>query len=788
VFTIFSLCPSLARRRSRAGLLTLVALVLACPPCCAQQTRGELRLEIRDPQGVPVRATAELISQANQYRREFAVPADTNFAIHNLLFGIYQLTLTAPGFASWSRIVEIPSEVPVRITAVLGVAPVNSQVEVQSSATLLDAERAGIAYSVGRQTISEQQSAQPARELLNVVADQPGFLFEANGVLHPRGSEYDVQFVVDGLPLTENRSPAFSPAIDFDDVESMRILTAGYPAEYGRKLGGIVEVTTQKNLPLGWHGALEAEGGSFSTAAESAAISYAGSADRFSASGYGFHSARYLDPPVLANLTNRANAYGFSVSYERDLTSRDRLRINLQRSDFRFLVPNELMQQAAGQRQDRDNFETSGQLFYQHTISSDLLFSALGSVRDSGATLSSNSNSTPITVSQSRGYREGYARADLAGHHRIHDWKTGVDAIFNPVHEQLAYTITDFSFFDPGACPSCAFAAQRWDIETSAYAQDEIHLHHWNLSAGLRFDHYRFVVSESALSPRVGISRFIPQLNLLLHASYDRAFQTAALENLLLASSPEVQSFNATVLRLPVRPSRGNFYEGGLTKAFFGKLRLDATVFRRDFRQFADDDVLLNTGISFPIAFAKARIFGVEARAEIPQWGPFSGFVSYSNQAGYGVGPVTGGLFLGSDAANALALTGKFADSQDQRNTLRSHIRVQLPRRAWFAFGGAYGSGLPADTGDADTQVLLQNYGAAVLSKVNLDRGRVRPSFALDFAAGAELYHKEARSLSCQFQLANLFDRLNVINFASLFSGSAIAPPRSASARLRFAF
>src|SRR5439155_523521 len=84
----------------------------------------------------------------------------------------------------------------------------------------------------------------PARELLDLVSEQPGWLYEANGVLHPRGSEYDVQFVVDGLPLTQNRSPAFAPSLDAGDVESLRVLTASFPAEYGRKLGGVVEVTT----------------------------------------------------------------------------------------------------------------------------------------------------------------------------------------------------------------------------------------------------------------------------------------------------------------------------------------------------------------------------------------------------------------------------------------------------------------------------------------------------------------------------------------------------------------
>ena len=29
---------------------------------------------------------------------------------------------------------------------------------------------------------------------------------EANGVLHPRGAEYNTQYVVDGFPVVDNRS------------------------------------------------------------------------------------------------------------------------------------------------------------------------------------------------------------------------------------------------------------------------------------------------------------------------------------------------------------------------------------------------------------------------------------------------------------------------------------------------------------------------------------------------------------------------------------------------------
>src|SRR5437773_10727248 len=356
----------------------LALLILCALSAHAQRVRGELRVEVRDAQGAALATSGELANEANQLHRAFAVGSDGRYMTQDLPFGVYRLTLRAEGFAPWSELVEIRSEVPVHLTVTMGVAPVTTQVQVSDSATLVDPYRTGTLYTVGRQTITEQSAPQPGRDLSDLVADQPGWLLEANGVLHPRGSEYDVQYVVDGLPMTQNRSPAFAPAFDADDVESLRVITANYPAEYGRKLGGIVELTTQKDVPAGLHGQLDASGGSFSTANGSACITFLRGANRFSASVDGFHSGRYLDPPVLQNFTNRGNAAGFSASYERDFSSGDRLRITVTHNEVRFLVPDELVQQQAGQRQDLANTESSGQVYFQHAISQDLFLSLSG--------------------------------------------------------------------------------------------------------------------------------------------------------------------------------------------------------------------------------------------------------------------------------------------------------------------------------------------------------------------------------------------------------------------------
>src|SRR5467141_785304 len=442
-----------------AGIAALFCLCAASAP--AQRVRGELHLEVHDPHGTPVPSAGELVSESNGFRRAFVAGSEGRYVAQDLPFGVYRLSLQAEGFAPWSDLVEIRSEVPLRVAVTLGVAPLTTRVEVNDSATLVDPYSTGSLYSIGRQTIEEHDAAQPGRELLDLVSEQPGWVYEANGVLHPRGSEYDVQFVVDGLPLTQNRSPAFAPSFDGGEVESLRVLTASFPAEYGRKLGGIVEVTTKKDAPTGWHGRFDAGGGSFSTVNGAAGISYAREAERFSVGGEGFHTVRYLDPPVLANYTNRGNFAGFSGSYERNFSTSDRLRVSVVHNVVRFLLPNELVQQQAGQRQDIQNRETSGPIYFQHTISPELFLSFSGSVRDSSATLASNAQATPVIVSQDRGYREGYVRADLAGHRGHHDWKTGVDSIFSPVHEALQYAITDPTQFDPGTQLHFQFPYQR---------------------------------------------------------------------------------------------------------------------------------------------------------------------------------------------------------------------------------------------------------------------------------------------------------------------------------------
>jgi hypothetical protein len=764
----------------------LIAFLLAAGQF-GQSTSGELRISVRDSVGLPVQCEVTLVSEANDVSQQLATAADGMSVVKRLPFGQYQIAINQPGFAPYEALVDIDSILPREYRITLTPAPVQAQVTVRAENTLLDAHQTSAVNRVGADTLQQRITTLPGRSLGDVVNTEPGWLLEANGILHPRGSEYQVQYVVDGLPITDNRSPAFAPELDADEVHSMSILTGGYPAEYGRKLGGVIEVVSAANPRQGLHGSAIASAGSFATATGGAAAQYGWSRTLVGISGNMAHTGRYLDPPAEENFTNSGTGANVAIQFERELSDVDRLGVVLRHGQSRFLVPNERVQEAAGQRQRRRSGDTTGEISYQRVLSSAMVSDARGMLRSVSAQLSSNVSSTPIAASQDRGFREAYVKGTVAGHAGAHEWKAGVDADFGSVREAFSYAFTDATQFDASTPPTFSFADRANDREQAAFFQDQLRLGAWTINAGLRWDHYSLLVRDQAVSPRVGVAWWWPRADLVLRASYDRAFQTPAIENLLLASSPTIETLHDTVVRLPVPPSLGHFFEVGIAKRVFSIARVDVTQFSRRMTNFADDDLLLNTGVSFPTAFARADIRGTEIKLDVPRRGRWSGSASYSNMRGTGFLPLTGGLLVGDDATSALASSESFPISQDQRHTARGRISYQLSERAWIAIAASYGSGLPVEFAGDRAQALAQ-YGPRIVEQVDFEEGRVRRSASLDAAFSVLVLKTERQRLRIQANAVNLTDRLNVINFAGLFSGTAIASPRSVGVRAHVEF
>ena len=772
--------------------LILAVLLLPLARATAQDRSGELRLFVTDTSGAALPAHGILSSQATSFQLTFDIAASGEYTVKRLPLGTYRLTLEHPGFARYNSLLDIHSELPIKIAVTLDVASVSERITVTDADTLLDTTNPGNAYQLGGPTLRDWAATAPGRQAIDVVQSQPGWLLEANGVVHPRGSEYDTQYVVDGLPVLNNRSPSFSSSDDLDDVQSVKTYTSGIPAEYGRKVGGVIETVSDRNPARGLHGMVLLGGGSFNTLNGYLGTSYYDGRNVFGVSLDAGHTERFLDPPVLRNFTNTATLGGAKASFERDLTPKDRLRLSLSFDRSGFQVPNELIQQGTvasqSQLEDRANHEISGQAAYQHTFSSSVLATVQGRVRDDDATLSSNQYSTPIAALQDRGFREGYLSATVAKSFAHHELKAGADGIYSLVHEQFSYQLCppiNANCVPLDAPQSFTFHEAGDDREQAFFIQDNAHFGNVSVGAGIRSDHYSLRVNETAWSPRFGIAWNIPRVGLVFRGSYDRVFGTPAVENLLLSTSPAAQVLNREASQLPVRPSRGNYYELGVTKEVFHQAHVSANVFRRDITNFADDNNLLDTGISFPIAISAAHIYGAESQLALPKWGPFSAWLNYSYMVASAHLPAVGGLFLGDDTGE-LSSKDRIWVSQDQRHTAHAQLRYQPWSRFWTSAGASYNSGLPVELNGEDIQTLINQYGQSVVDRVNFPHGRVRPSLSVDFSAAADLYKKEGRSITLQADFRNLNDRLNVINFASLFSGTAIGPPRTFTLRLRF--
>ena len=761
----------------------LLVLALAAASAVAQTNRGELRFSVVDPSGAGLQAKVVLDSQASHFHRSLQTDTNGHLAFALVPFGIYDVTVERSGFAAFHTTVDVHSMIPEERFVHLGVAGVTSEIKVTDQNPIVDPQAASTANQIGSEQIGERLSSLPGRSIQDLVVSQPGWLYEGNAVLHPRGSEYETQFVVDGIPLTDNRSPSFGPEIEADDLESMSIYTAGFPAEYGRKMGGVIELNTRRQTDPGLHGEFVASGGSYDTAGGYGRLQETRKKDSLSVSASGSRSDHYLNPVVPENYTNTGTTGDFAAGYERDLDSEDRLTVEIRHELSHYLIPNELIQQQAGQIQNGGNAETLGTARFQRIASPDSLVVFSGMLRETAKDLDSNTNPTPIAAFLHNRFIEGYFKGTYSLHRGPNEWKAGIESDAAFLHESFRYTITDRSQFDPGTLQSLNFADARPDLEQSAFVEDLVRLHDWTARLGARWDHYQLLLNRQALSPRIAIGRAFQEHDLVLHAAYDRVFQTPSFDNILLSSSSQISSVNTNFLHLPVEPSSGDDFELGATKGFANRLRVDATLYRRMARNAADDDQLLNTGVSYPIAFDKSVVYGAEGKVQVAAAGPVTGFVSYSYMVAMEWFPVTGGLFLGSDAQGAASeLSGHFPATQDQRNTLATRWEANVSERMRLAAGLNYGSGLPFDYGGTRDEALAQ-YGPAVVRRLNFDRGRILAQLAVSASLSADIFRHDRVLSTIHVDGENLNGRLNVLDFGGLFSGNAIAPGRSVMLR-----
>ena len=78
-----------------------------------------------------------------------------------------------------------------------------------------------------------------------LVTATPGFAKDENGRYHFQGSHSQGQFVVDGQTISDQTGVTFSNSIDPGIAQSMEVIYGNVPAEYGDKVGTVVNMVDE---------------------------------------------------------------------------------------------------------------------------------------------------------------------------------------------------------------------------------------------------------------------------------------------------------------------------------------------------------------------------------------------------------------------------------------------------------------------------------------------------------------------------------------------------------------
>jgi outer membrane receptor protein involved in Fe transport len=794
---------------------TVLAIILLAVPLVLGQARiGTIQGTVKDPTGALVpKAKITVTQPVTGYKQTTESDEQGAFKLVNVPFNTYKLRAEAPGFQPTEQTVDLESSIPLTQDFSLSLEETTAAITVTTGGeAMLETDRTSSDTDISQTILERPLGAAPSRAIESIVASTPGFVTDDNGRMHPRGSESQVQYVVDGVPVTDNLSAIFSTSLDARTLRTVEVLTGGIPAEFGDKLAGVINVNTRSGLEGPTQGGISFSGGSFSTGEVAADFSTHTQKFGFLTNLSTSTSQRYLDPPTLDNFHNfgRTGKAFFRLDYQFDPTNSLKSVFTFGGSNFQ--VPNKGFQELSGQHQRQQLRDNSQNITYQHIFSPNTVAQFSFFHRQGNAKLLSTPAATPVVADQDRTLQNYGGLASLSLTRGSHNIKVGGQVTITPIDEHFSFYPTvpfnDLVDEDGNTVPNpvnsfdalhpFVFDTSETGRTLSGYIQDRFTVFkNLTLDLGLRYDHYKLLVSDQALSPRLAVAYYIPKTKTTLRASYNRLFQPPPAENLLLANSAEAAAISPIAVLQgfttvePILPDKQHAFEAGAQQLLSNYFRLNLTVYQKRIKNFSDKDQFFETGVIFPIAISEGRVTGEELRLESTEIKGFRTFVSYANARAFGVTPINGGLFLGEDPSDLLVAGLKFANDHDQRNEVHFQVNYNHhPSGLYAIFNGRYDSGVPTDVepGTTPADFVASGFDPRLYNEIDFQRGRVRPRTILDLSVGADLLRNERVSMNIQFDIQNITNELFLYNFESVFSGTHVGFPRLFSGRLSLRF
>jgi len=788
-----------------------LGLALAFLPLSAQST-ATLVGDVLDPGGSAIPgATVTLANAITGYSNRVTTADDGHFQFVNIPFQTYALKVEKNGFQINQQQVSLRTNVPFKLDVTLTISGQGTAIDVTASEirATVDTEATGTRTELDASSFARLPSQASGRGIESVLLSFPGFAANANGAIHPRGAHNQMTYVIDGMPISDQLTGAFSNAVDPMIVQNIELFTGDVPVEYGSKVSGVANITTRTGMGSG-----RKAGGSsqfylagFDTYSHVSQVH--GGTEKFGYFGSVnlLKSNRYLDSVSLDNLQNGGNSERAFTRFDYQPSTRDTFRLNLMAGRSGFQLANLRSQHANLQEQRQLMRDFSVSTGWVRTIDSRSTFDATASYRTAIAQLFNSPGDTPVTASQARHLSTFNVSARYNRLSGIHNFRIGADLQRTPISEFFSFGITNPDFNDPaseeflpGLLPHdlsrggrpFLFADKLTGSLHSGFIQDRIRWRRFTLSLGGRYDHYKFVAKGVQFQPRIGVAFHLKETGTVFRASYNRNFQTPPNENLLLSSSPVAgmlapdsvrEAFGGGVVIM--RPERQDFFEVGLQQSMSRHVGFSGSFYHKRATDLQDNDNFLNTGIIFPITLAQSRINGAEGRFNFLPIGGFSGSLNFTHFHAVVTPPFSGGLFLGSSAVDSLS-AGPFIIDHDQVLGVHGMLNYSYKRAWWTSVSVRYDSGLVSNPSDP-TEVVRDPDYADLLPYVNLasDPTRVRPRTITDINVGHDHYRGDKKLWDLSFQLTNITNATALYNFQSIFVGTRVVQPRTAGVKLR---
>ncbi len=705
-------------------------------------TAGSVSGIVTDPNGAVVAgATVTLSNALTGYSQTITSDTGGAYRFDNVPPNAYSLRVVASGFRTNVLAVSVRSTVPMNLPVSLALANATATVDVSPNATIV--ENIPTTHTdIDQSQIRRLPLNSSGNGLSDVVSmTSPGVVSDSNGFFHPLGDHAQTQFSIDGQPISDQQSKAFSTQIPVNAIQSLEVITGSTPAEFGDKTSLVISAVTKSGLnqrrPTG---SFFSSVGNFGTYKEEADLA-AGNAKAGNFIAFNFdRSNRFLDAPEFVSLHNSGNSFSIFDRVDYSPTVNDTFHLNFFVARNKFEIANTYDQAALGQDQRQRVASLNIAPGYVHIFNQSTVLSVNPFYRVDNVNYYPSADpfsDQTTTISQQRRLANYGVRGDVSYARGIHNIKVGGQVQWTALREAFNFGITDPGFnplcFDgngdpvpgticgDGTTPNpdylpgllsydltrggqlFGFNGSRTIKQQAVYAQDSISFRNGlTASLGVRFDNYDGIAKGSSVQPRLGVSYRIAATNTVLRASYTRNFETPYNENLLLSNATGSNGLGNGVLgdatTATLKPGNRDQYNFGIQQGVGQLIVLDVDYFNKKTNNAYDFNAILNTPITFPISWQQSRIHGVSARINLTNWNGVSAFFTAGHTVAKFFPPETGGLFFNSDLP-----TGPFLIDHDQKFQQTTQVQYSFDSlkdfsrfRPFIAFTWKYDSGLVA--------------------------------------------------------------------------------------------